>query len=126
MRELSAARTVLSLVLLLILDGLAPATARAMSTVEVIVLSGAAAPGTPEGVVFEGFDSPVINGPGQVAFSASLAGPGVTGRNATGLWGPGADGVPQLIARRDDPAPTFVSAIGFGFVGTGSPNVRFS
>ena len=110
MRELSAARPVLSL--LLLLDGLAPTTARAIPTVEVIALSGAAAPGTPEGVVFEGFSSPVINGPGQVAFSASLAGPGVSGRNATGLWGPGPDGSSQLIARRDDPAPSFVSAIG--------------
>jgi hypothetical protein len=65
---------------------------------------GAAAPGTAPGVTFNAFTSPMLNGEGQLAFSAILAGAGVTAANDTGFWSNGS-GSFSLIAREAAQAP---------------------
>jgi hypothetical protein len=69
---------------------------------EVVIREGDAAPGTPAGVNINGLDPlAVINGAGQVAFTATLTGTGVTGLNDRGLWA-GEPGDLSLIAREGD------------------------
>jgi len=72
------------------------------SQVEAAVREGAAAPGTPDGVNFATLEPFVaINGPGQIAFTATLTGTGVTGANDRGLWA-GLPGQLSLVAREGD------------------------
>lgn len=60
---------------------------------------GDAAPGA-GGAVFSGFTDPALNDAGRTAFTANLAGSGVTGANNVGVFASGA-----LVARRGDAAP---------------------
>jgi hypothetical protein len=64
-----------------------------------IARKGAQAPGTPAGVSFSNFDDSVLNGAGQIAFYATLTGPGVTAANDEGIWAQDSNGVLQLIVR---------------------------
>ncbi len=66
-----------------------------------IAIPGTAAPGTTG--VFKDTSEPVLNALGQVAFSASLSGPGVFSNNDTGIWATDLEGVLRLIAREGDP-----------------------
>jgi hypothetical protein len=73
------------------------------STAEVLARRGTQAPGTPDGVTFNQFEAvpAAINGPGQVAFTATLSGTGVVLANDRGLWA-GTPGNLSLIAREGD------------------------
>ena len=52
-----------------------------------IAREGSHAPGTPDGVVFNGLlDNFSINGVGQIYFPAYVTGPGITISNAAGIW----------------------------------------
>ena len=72
-------------------------------TLSTVARTGQQAPGTPEGVLFAlGFDPPVINSLGQVAFRGFLTGEGVTSSNNIGIWAQDDHGGLQLIARWGD------------------------
>ncbi len=43
-------------------------------------------PAAGAGVTFTGFKDPVLNATGQLAFAATIAGPGISSANNTGLW----------------------------------------
>jgi hypothetical protein len=65
-----------------------------------VARTGDQAPGTPEGVQFSSSDfAHVLNNLGQIAFTASLAGSGVTSNNDTGLWVYDPTKGTQLVAR---------------------------
>jgi hypothetical protein len=75
-----------------------------------IVRSGTPAPGTPEGINFNGFSTDYIPTPplaagGRLAFQAEVVGPGVTFGNASGIWREEIAGAVALVARQGDPAP---------------------
>ena len=77
----------------------------AFGSVQPLALSGDHAPGTPDGVVFGGFDgngSPAFNAADQVAFTANVGGTGVGLTNYRGLWATDLSGVIHLIARAGD------------------------
>ncbi|MDJ0610616.1 MAG: PKD domain-containing protein, partial [Kiloniellales bacterium] len=100
----------LSLRLLPVLAGLfalalTGGTARAQADLEVLVATGDPAPGTAPGVVFSSFGTPVTNASGQVAFFGVVDGPGVFSSNRLGIWGPGAIGALDLLARSGNQAP---------------------
>lgn len=67
------------------------------------------APGTATGVTFTGFQLPVFNDTGQVAFRGGVAGNGVDVFNNSGLWSQGRSeagpGELQLVVRRGDASP---------------------
>jgi hypothetical protein len=66
-----------------------------------IARRGDPAPGTGSGVNFGGFDDPILNNSGQVAFFSGLTGNGVTGANDFAIWL--GDGVEQVkVAREGD------------------------
>ena len=73
---------------------------------DTVALTGQAAPGTSAGEVFSSFSNapPILNSQGQTAFTAFLAGPGVDGLNATGIWSEGSGSL-SLVARAGDQAP---------------------
>jgi len=68
-----------------------------------IALTGQPAPGTTD-LEFAYVGPPILNEAGMLAFGATLSGPGVTGRNNSGIWVFG-DGLPRLVIRNGDPAP---------------------
>jgi hypothetical protein len=70
---------------------------------ELVARAGSPAPGTPTGVVFQSFRNVILDDAGDVAFMATLAGPGVTPANDTGVWA-GRSAL-ELRARSGDPAP---------------------
>jgi hypothetical protein len=72
------------------------------SGLALVAREGSQAPGTATGVTFSSFDTPVLNGAGQTAFSASLTGAGVTSSYDFGIWATAPDGVLHLIAREGD------------------------
>jgi len=76
----------------------------AQTPVQVIAHSGDAAPGTPSGVVFDGFSGMVVNNLGATAFVGALQGTGVTADNDSGLW-VGSVNALSLAAREDVFAP---------------------
>ncbi|MEM7625551.1 MAG: choice-of-anchor tandem repeat NxxGxxAF-containing protein [Planctomycetota bacterium] len=82
---------------------------------------GDAAPGTEPGVIYEFLSTtPVLNGAGQTAFGARIAGPGVDDTNNRGIWSEaaGAIGAPGLVVRSGEPAPGTSSDVKFsGFGG---------
>lgn len=67
-----------------------------------LVQEGDQAPGLPDGVVFSGFDPPVLNDAGQVAFRGFIAGEGIDSFNDIGVWAQDRDGDLRLIARAGD------------------------
>ncbi|MBX3390893.1 MAG: hypothetical protein KF691_15700 [Phycisphaeraceae bacterium] len=54
--------------------------------VQVVASVGQQAPGLAIGVTFRDFGDPVINASGQISFSASLQGPGITSSNQGSVW----------------------------------------
>jgi hypothetical protein len=82
-------------------------------SLDLVVRAGSQAPGTSNGVVFDGIGLPVINSAGKVAFFALLAGSGVDSSNDRGIWTVAAGNF-DLVVRSGDAAP-----------GT-SNNVRFA
>jgi hypothetical protein len=69
---------------------------------ELIAADGQQAPGTEGDVFFWYFHDPVINRDGQVAFFATLRGPGARGESDYGLFATGHAGDLRLIARYGD------------------------
>ena len=84
-------------------------------TLGLVARTGDAAPGT-GGAVFSLFNTPVLNNSGDTAFTANLAGAGVTGANS-GIFAQSA-GVLGLVAREGDAAP---GTGGAAFSGLGNP-----
>ena len=84
----------------------------------VVAAKGWQAPGLRDGVVFDGFNAPVISDRGYVAFQASIEGPGVTPDRPLGIWAESASGL-RLVARSGDPAPDLPNArFGLTFIGS--------
>ncbi len=79
-----------------------------------VAQTGSHAPDTAAGVVFSNFnDYPVINDASQMAFTASLAGPGVDPSvNGNGLWS-NAGGPLALVVRAGDHAPGTPADVNF-------------
>lgn len=69
-----------------------------------VALTGDTAPGTADGVKFAFLGRPAANASGQVAFTARLAGTGVTSANDQGLW-IGVPGSLSLVTRSGSRAP---------------------
>jgi len=76
--------------------------------IEEITRQGNQAPGLPAGVIFEGVpvNSVQLADDGTVAFTVSLAGPGVSPANNSAIYKAALNGSPTLVAREGDPAPT--------------------
>ncbi len=75
------------------------------SSLQLLVGSGDAAPGTTSGVTFNTFSFVPENDAGRIAFLSNLTGPGVTtgvGGNNIGDWVEKSDGTLSLIARQND------------------------
>ena len=98
-------------------------------SVQAYAIEGTAAPG---GGNYEAVDDPVINGIGQVAFDASLAGPGVTSANDFGLYAGTPGSVVKIVRTGDlvDVDPTqgvdlrTVADFAFLFNGSGGEDGR--
>jgi hypothetical protein len=82
-------------------------------SLQVAAREGNGAPGTGAGINFSSFNSPELNGAGQVAIHAFLTGPGVTGTNDNGIWRRTAS-TTDLVAREGNAAPGSAGAT-FGF-----------
>ncbi|MEM6331435.1 MAG: choice-of-anchor tandem repeat NxxGxxAF-containing protein, partial [Planctomycetota bacterium] len=82
---------------------------------------GNPAPGTPTGVNYSGVNPPVMNGSGQAAFFAFLAGAGVDSTNNRGIFSDaaGSPGIPGLVVRAGEAAPG--AAPGVNYIGFDSP-----
>src|SRR4051812_34951543 len=59
------------------------------SPIRVVAVSGQPVPGLPAGTVFSGFDVPVINDKGQVAFYAVATDSNAPGSTPRGIWSEG-------------------------------------
>ena len=90
-----------------------------------IARTGTQAPGVSPGIVFSDFPGlisfaagpiPVLNGAGEVAFVARLAGPGATATNNLGIWITAPNG-PRLVARTGDLAPGIADGVRFQGMG---------
>lgn len=73
-------------------------------SLSLVVRAGQAAPGLASGVNFLSFGPPVLNDSGQVAFVATLIGPGIGTLNNSAVYA-GATGVLKLIAQTSGQAP---------------------
>jgi hypothetical protein len=69
-----------------------------------IARTGSQAPGVTSGANFSSFNPPTINSVGQVLFSATLTGTGVSSVNSAGIWA-GSPGSLAVLARTGDQAP---------------------
>lgn len=83
-----------------------------VGTLAIAARKGNAAPGTAAGVTFNGFGSPLLNVDGQVAFTATLAGTGVSLANDSGVWTQ-RSGELTLAAREGDQAPGVAAGLSF-------------
>jgi len=70
-----------------------------------VVRAGDSAPGTASGVTFSAINNPRINNAGNIAFTAAIAGAGVSGTNNGGIWSDGGGAGLGLVARTGDVAP---------------------
>lgn len=88
------------------------------SGLALVAREGDAAPGTAAGVNFGGgFGNAVLNGVGQTAFLAQLAGPGLIGPGNAGIFsGSGGSGL-VLVAQEGDAAPGTAGDVNFGSLG---------
>ena len=75
-----------------------------------VTRTGSQAPGTPSGVNYSFFNSPVLNDAGQTAFRAYISGSGVTGANDQGIWSEGSGSL-ALVARERNQAPGTPSGV---------------
>jgi hypothetical protein len=71
-------------------------------SLSLVAREGDRAPGTPEGVVFSGFDLPVLNSAGQVAIRAFLTGDDLDQFNDIGIWAQDRSGQLRLVARNGE------------------------
>jgi hypothetical protein len=77
---------------------------RTHADIRTVALTGQQIPGAAAGVTFATFSTlPRINAAGRTAFEPTIAGPGVTTSNDTGLWKEGS-GTLTLIARESEQA----------------------
>ena len=67
-----------------------------------VARTGAQAPGTPFGAVFNILGAPVFNSAGQTAFQGFLTGGGTTSATSQGIWAEDQAGLLRLIARAGD------------------------
>jgi hypothetical protein len=91
-----------------------------------VALKSQSAPGIPSGAFasFLSVDRPfVIDNAGNIAFTASLMGPGIDESNDTGLWRMHPDGLVELVAWENAPAP---GGGNFGTFNDDSPRVSNS
>ncbi len=91
------------------------------SGLALVAREGDMAPGTSAGVNFSGFNSPVLNGAGQTAFSADLTGAGVTSANDRGIFSEGGGLGLALVACEGDNAPGTTAGVNFSSTGFSSP-----
>jgi len=77
-----------------------------------VVRAGQQAPGLPNNVNFLSFEPPVLNDAGQVAFIATLTGPGVSPLNDAAVY-TGTAGNLKLVARTGDDAPGLQTGMRF-------------
>jgi hypothetical protein len=73
------------------------------SALDLVAREGAQAPGVAAGINFASLADATLNPAGQLAFSATLAGAGITTANDAGLWAQSIGGELKLIAREGDP-----------------------
>ena len=73
-----------------------------LGQLNLVARKGDKAPGTPAGVAFSTFFSPILNADGQTAFYGRLTGPGVNSTNNEGIWAQDLSGQLHLIARDGD------------------------
>lgn len=107
------------LTVLVITGRLAPRTQNAHAAApsyRTVALSGDHAPGTPPELRFSSFNGPAISEFGQIVFTAEVAGPGVDGENASGVWREQSPGALGLVARSGDQAPGLASGVIFGVI----------
>ncbi len=72
------------------------------------------APGTPSGVNFSTFTSPVLNDAGETAFVGGLTGTGISYNvNDVGIWSEGSGSL-ALVARAGNHAPGTASGVNYG------------
>ncbi len=97
-------------------------------TLSLVARERGAAPGTPSGVVFSSFGydwyeglRPLINDLGQVAFYATLSGPGVTTQSRYGVWSE-TGGALSLVTRSGSPAPG--TPVGVVFTDYSDPRIN--
>ena len=80
---------------------------------QLVARAGNAAPGTSAGVTYSvNIGTPVLNDAGQVAYSASLTGSGVTTANSDALFA-GTFAAPQLVAREGSAAPGAAAGVNY-------------
>jgi len=90
------------------------------SNVSLLVREGDQAPGTPDGVEFEGISTAtmLLSNTGIVAFPSILTGLGVDASNNFGIWlGSLSDNL-SLVARKGDPAPDTNDGVVFSDIDT--------
>jgi hypothetical protein len=91
-----------------------------------VARAGEHAPGAPDDIIFFGFNSPVLNSAGQVAFMGGVFRSGQSRSNHSGIWAQDAAGNLQLIVRVGDileVAPNdFRTVSSLGFAGGSSNN----
>lgn len=80
-----------------------------------LIREGDDAPGTDNGVVFRGFDAPVIDNTGNTFFAGRLEGSGIDNTNNFGYWAGSADNI-ELIVRHGDAAPDIQENVLIEFV----------
>jgi len=73
--------------------------------IRTVAISGQHAVGTPIGVEYANFGSPLISESGHIAFVSFLSGPNVDDQNRTGIWVEDSAGQLRNIARTGDQAP---------------------
>ena len=91
-------------------------------SLRLVARSGSQAPGTPDGVSFNDFntsDSPEVtmDGAGNIAFFGYLRGESVNAGNETGIWSEARSGDLELVVRAGDPAPGAPAGAKFRSVG---------
>lgn len=73
--------------------------ARQKGALKLVAARAAVAPEGPAGAIFDAFDNISLNSAGQVAFSATLVGDGVTDANNRGIWAQTLGGALKLVVR---------------------------
>ncbi len=88
------------------------------SSLNLVASIGGPAPGTELNVVYNGlnFAAPVLNDTGQIAFGATLTGPGVDTTNNGGIWS-GRPGDLKLVARRGEAVQGAEPGVVYRFLG---------
>lgn len=96
------------------LNNLAVFRGTAEGTVEEVLREGTQAAGLADGVQFDSFYSPEINARGQLAFLASLRGPGISSLNDESVWVETPTGDFHMVAQEGSQAPEAPADVYFG------------